>query len=320
MFINDETQKQVLPVIAKTTVTFPTDVQQRASAMLQLNPGQQVKAEIIANLPNSLYLARIAGEMYKLEIPLNVQPGETLELTFVAAEPRVTFQIVRPEGGGESVKLSSMGKWLAGVVKDAAPLPVVQEPLLESPSRGSTLLAARLRSVLTQSGLFYESHLAQWAAGGVQLGEILKEPQGKLSRAAFGDDALSGYREQADAGFADSRTLPLIKEQLLLLNSGVLSWKGEAWPGQGMELAIKERGAQEGEAGIEATLSLELAHLGGVEAKLHFGAQGLRVDFVCGRPGSSAVLRHGGEGLRSALASCGLHLNRMAAKDEEAVE
>ena len=320
MFINDETQKQVLPVIAKTTVTFSTDVQQRASAMLQLNPGQQVKAEIIANLPNSLYLARIAGEMYKLEIPLNVEPGETLEMTFVAAEPRVTFQIVRPEGGGESVRLSSMGKWLAGIARDAAPLPVLQGTLLENPSQGSTLLAARLRSALTQAGLFYESHLAQWAAGGVQLGEILKEPQGKLSRASAGDDAPRGSEVQAEDGFADSRTLPLIKEQLHLLNSGVLSWKGEAWPGQGMDIAISQNRADEGEAVIEAELSLELTHLGGVEAKISFGAEGLRVDFVCGRPGSSAVLRKGGEELRSALASSGLHLNRLAAKDEEAVQ
>ena len=320
MFINDETQKQVLPVIARTTVTFSTDVQQRAGAILQLNPGQQVKAEIIANLPNSLYLARIAGEMYKLEIPLNVQPGETMEMTFVSAEPRITFQIARPEAGGESVKLSSMGKWLAGVVKDVPPLPLVQETLLESPAQGTTLLAARLKSVLTQTGLFYESHLAQWAAGGLQLGEILKEPQGKLSRAALGHDGADGTADQAEAGFADSRTLPLIKEQLLLLNSGLLSWKGEAWPGQGMELAITEREAEEGEAAIEATLSLELPHLGGVETRLRFTAQGLRVDFVCERPGSSAVLKKGGEELRSALVSSGLHLNKLAAKDDEAVE
>jgi hypothetical protein len=320
MFINDEIQKQVLPVIAKSALTPSTDAQQRAGAMLQLNPGQQVKAEIIANLPNNLYLARIAGEMYKLEIPLNVQPGETMEMTFVAAEPRITFHVQRQEGGGEAVRLSSMGKWLAGVVQDAPALPGMQEPLLEHPAQGTALLAARLKSALTQTGLFYESHLAKWAAGSLQLAEILKEPQGKLSRAAQGEDPPVLAEEAASAGFADSRTLPLIREQLLLLNSGLLSWKGDAWPGQGMELMVTEREAEPGEAGVEAALSLELTHLGGVEAKLRFGAEGLSVELVCGRPGAAGILKKGGEELRSALASSGLHLNRLAAKDGETTE
>jgi len=319
MFINDEIQKQVLPVLAKTTVTGSTDAQQRAAALLQLNPGQQVKAEIVANLPNHLYLARIAGEMYKLEIPLNVQPGQTLEMTYVTAEPRVTFQILLPERGGESVKLSSMGKWLSGVIQDAPSLPVVQQTLLESPSQGTTLMATRLKAALTQTGLFYESHLAQWAAGDLLLKDILKEPQGKLSRALAGEPGPEQASEKGAAGFADGRTLPLIREQLLLLNSGVLAWKGEAWPGQGMDLAITARDPEDGEAGVEATLSLGLAHLGGVEAKLRFGPEGFFVDFVCERPGSSAVLKKGGDGLRLALASSGLHLTRMAARDDEAL-
>jgi hypothetical protein len=277
-----------------------------------------VKAEIIATLPNNLYLARIAGEMYKLEIPLNVQPGETMDMTFVSADPRITFQILRQEGG-VSVQLSSMGKWLSGVVKDAPPLPL-QGSLLESPAQDSTLLAARLKAALTQTGLFYEAHLAQWAAGRLSLGELLKEPQGKLSRAASGEDGTDATDDgKLAAGFADSRTLPFIKEQLLLLNSGVLAWKGEAWPGQQMDLAITSRDAGEGEAEIEASLSLSLAQLGGVEAKLRFGAEGLCVDFICERPGSSALLKKGAEELRWALSSAGLHLNRLVAKDEEAL-
>jgi hypothetical protein len=319
MLIN-EIPKQVLPILAQATVVPTGEVQQRAGTLLQLNPGQQVKAEIIANLPNNLYLAKIAGEMFKLEIPINVQPGETMEMTFVSADPKITFQIFRPEGGGESVALSSMGKWLSSVVRDAPSLPLVQGTLLDSPPQGSTHLAARLRSALTQSGLFYESHLAQWAAGGLQLGELLKEPQGKLSRAALGENGPDEAGEQQVGEFADSRTLPLVKEQLLLLNSGLLSWKGEAWPGQGMEIAISKRGAEETEAGVEATLSLDLAHLGGVEAKLRFGADGLFVDFVCDRSGSSELLKQGKEELRSALAASGLHLTRMVAKDGEETE
>jgi len=318
MLINDEIQRQVLPVLARATVVPETEIQQRAGSQLQLNPGQQVKAEIIANLPNNLYLARIAGEMFKLEIPLNVQPGDTMEMTFVSADPRITFQIFRPEGGGESVSLSSMGKFLSGVAHDVPSSELAGGTLLESPAQGAPLLGDRLKAALTQSGLFYESHLAQWASGGLLLEELLKEPQGKLSRAAR-PGLPDGTTEAEEAGFADSRTLPLVKEQLHLLNSGVLSWKGEAWPGQGMELAVTARNAQEGEREVEATLTLALPHLGGVEAKLRFGAEGFFVDFVCDHPGSAALLKDAGGELRSALAAIGLHLTRMVAKDGEAV-
>lgn len=311
MFINDEVQKQVLTILAKTAVTPTADVQERASSLLQLNPGQQVKAEIIANLPNNLYMARVAGEMYKLEIPLNVQPGETLEMTFVTADPRITFQMLRPQA--ESVQLSSMGKWLADVVKNAPPLPTVQEPLVEHPEQATAELAARLRTSLTQNGLFYESHLAQWAAGGLSVKELLKEPQGKLSPLL--SEGEGGSEELARGALADSRTLPFIKEQLHLLNTGVLAWQGEAWPGQQMKLVIGEGSPERWEQGIEANLSLELPRLGGVEAKLRFTPEGVGVEVVCDRPGASDLLRRESGELRSSLAAKGLHLNKLAAKD-----
>lgn len=315
MLINDESQKQVLAVLAKTAITPSVEAQQRASTLLQLNPGQQVKAEIIANLPNSLYLARVAGEMYKLEIPLNVQPGETLEMTFVTSDPRVTFQVLRPELG-ESVKLSSMGKWLADVAKNAPALPV-QQPLLEHPEQSTHQLAAGLKSALTQTGLFYEAHLAQWAGGALSLKELLREPQGKLSRIVKeGEGEGEGGEGVMDAaGFADGRTLPLIREQLLLLNSGVLAWQGAAWPGQDMKLAIKEGDRDPSEPAIEATLSLDLPRLGGVEARLVFGADGLELEFICTEPGSAELLKGKSGELRGALGSCGVQLTRMAAKD-----
>lgn len=317
MLINDEVQKQVLPVLARSSVVPPVEVQQRAGSQLQLSPGQQVKAEIIANLPNNLYLARVAGELFKLEIPLNVQPGETLEMTFVSADPRIIFQVLRPEVGS-SVSLSSLGKWLAGVVRDVPSLPIMQGTLLESPEQGGSVLADRLKSALTQSGLFYESHLAQWALGGLSLAELLKEPQGKLSRVARRDTPESDTEEQA--AIADSRTLPLVKEQLHLLNSGVLAWRGEAWPGQEMQLAITAGDSDAGEREIEATLSLGMPRLGQVEAKLRFGRDGLSVEFVCDRDGSAVVLKNGGGELRTALAAAGLHLTRMVAKDAETAE
>lgn len=317
MLINDEIQRQVLPVLARATVTPETDVQQRAGSQLQFNPGQQVKAEIVANLPNSLYLARIAGEIFKLEIPLNVPPGATLEMTFVSADPRITFQLYRPEGG-ESVSLSSMGKWLSSIAADATPLQVAEGALVESPLVGTALLGERLRSAIAQSGLFYEAHLARWAAGGLPLGELLKEPQGKLSRAARREGEPVPGEEGAE--FADRRTFPLVREQLNILNAGMFAWKGDAWPGQGMELAVAAPRGEGEEREVEATLSLVLERLGGVETKLRLGKQGLSLEFCCGKEGAAARLLDRMGELRSALASRDIPLARVAAKDDAAAE
>jgi len=317
MLINDELQKQVLPVLARTTVAPPVEVQQRAGTQLQLNPGQQVKAEILANLPNNLYLARVAGELFKLEIPLNVQPGETLEMTFVSADPKVTFNVLRPEVGS-SVSLSSLGKWLAGVVNEAPSLPLLQGTLLESPLQGGALLTERLKEALSQGGLFYEAHLAQWAAGGLPLGEILKEPQGKLSRRLRG--AEGGETNPDGAGIADGRTLPLIKEQLHLLNGGVLAWRGEAWPGQAMELAVTVREDAPGEREVESNLVLSLPRLGRVAATLRLTPEGVKLQFLCDQAGSADILKGGVGELREALLARGLSLTGMVAKDAETAE
>ena len=315
MAINTEIAGQVLPIVAKPPLAPLADAVQRGNALLQLTPGQHLKAEILASLPNNTYLARVAGETLQLEIPLNMRPGETLEMTFVSAAPKMTFQIAHPEAGAESVQLSSMGKWLASVAKNSPPLPAASQPLLENPAQGAGLLASKLQEALTQGGLFYESHLAQWVAGTLQLGAVLKEPQGKLSRASMGDDILDGGKAAVE--IADPSLLPLVKEQLLLLNSGVMLWKGLAWPGQELELSIGEEEQDEGEPEVEANLKLILKHLGGIRAKLRFSADGLAVEFVCQRLGSAAVLKDGADELREALSSTGVHLSRMVAKDDQ---
>jgi len=314
MFINDEIQRQVLPIIAKATVSSPGEVQERASSLLQLTPGQQVTAEIVSNLPNNLYLARIAGELFKLEIPLNVPPGELLEMTYLSDQPRISFQLLRPSG--EAVKLSSLGKWLSDVVNEAPSLPISREPLVDSPGQALTMLAQRLKAALSQGGLFYEAHLAKWAAGNLLLGELFKEPQGKLSRRLTGD-LLGQQKDPTEV--ADPRTLPFIKEQLNLLNNGALAWRGEAWPRQPMSLTVEREGDQAAPE-IEATMALELPHLGGVEARLRLGPDGLQLSFACSKNGSAEILKDGADDLRDALLGKNIHVTRMVAKHDDDTE
>jgi len=303
--------------IGDAFVHLPTvDEERRSAEKLQLSPGQQVKGEVVQTLPGKAYLVAVQGERFLMELPGELQKGEQVALSFVGSDPHVHFALQRGDGPPEPVRLSTIGKWLAAAPgEEGAPFPV-QGALVHHAAEASTLLAARLREALTQGGLFYESHLAKWAAGALSLQEILKEPQGKLSRLRRdGDD--SGRRDPGSAGngIGDDRTLPLVREQLLLLNSRTLSFKGEPWPGQEMELTVREGGPDE-EPGVEAALSLDLPRLGPVRARLHLGEQGVTLEVVTRHSESCEELKLGGGELLAASSAAGVRLARVSVRHE----
>ena len=55
-------------------------------------------------------------------------------------------------------------------------------------------LAASLSKALSTSGVFYESHQSQWVLGERPVGDLLNEPQGKLSLALRGEQSGQAAR------------------------------------------------------------------------------------------------------------------------------
>lgn len=353
MLINDEIQRQLLQLFAKSSNLPKIEAEQQSASQLQLNPGQQVQAEVVARLPNHLFLARIAGELFKMEIPLNVQPGETMNMTFVTAEPRITFELTKGDNGHGSVNISSMGKWLsslagdAGVEQNAAVRPFSMSKVLDGPPADMEQFASRLREALILNGLFYESHLAEWAIGERQLKDILREPQGKLSRRlaagslkagqnqANDDDMIlssfkgesvssdrpsSAHNRSISEFIADPQTFPLIREQLATLHSGQLVWNGQVWPEQNIEITIEEKDADgsrgESQEKVWGTsLKLHLPRLGTIAATLRLSADGLDVVVETGSVEATTLLKGDGEGLRQSMDGAGMKLAHLVVKD-----
>ncbi len=112
VLVNDITQSLVQQ-LAKTSPVSTFEAERQSTGQFQLNPGQLVQAEILASLPNNRFLARIAGELFKIELPLILQPGETLHLTVVSDEPRPTFARHGPKNSAMPVSISDTGKWLS---------------------------------------------------------------------------------------------------------------------------------------------------------------------------------------------------------------
>lgn len=142
----------------------------------------------------------------------------------------------------------------------------------------SHLLPQRLKQVVTESGMFYESHLARWVKGEGALANITREPQARLPETG---SAPTGLPELKDMPEQAAR---MAGRQLMILEGAPFVWQGQAWPGQDMEWLVEERqerqggGAGEQEAPQWRTeLRLTLPRLGALHAAVGVHAKGLDV-------------------------------------------
>lgn len=164
-------------------------------AILQLAPGSDVRADVLGRMLNGQTLMRVAGELLTMELPESVTPGSSLRMTFLGREPRPTFSLSLQQNSAAPVTISETGRWLGQILQGTADEASRPEQLnrltrlMDGPPADTTRLAASLREALSTSGLFYESHLAEWAAGERDLSSIMKEPQAALGRQGEGAPA-----------------------------------------------------------------------------------------------------------------------------------
>lgn len=210
--IHNDIQNQ-LQLLIKTSAPPLIEVADHAVGTPQWTPGQQVPAHVLASLPNGRFQVQVGDQILDLNLPRNTQPGETLELTYVANTPRLTFALLRdvpvPSSANLPVSLSETAKVIGSLLQGAPPpqtpgmSPGVLLPSSTASDRTATLaqvaspmrnaspvlllppedvpvFAQALRTSLAQSGLFYESHQVQWLSGERNLASLRQEPQGQL--------------------------------------------------------------------------------------------------------------------------------------------
>ena len=217
----------------------------------------------------------------------------------------------------------------APVPAHAAPAKAAKAPPLsslppQSPDETGRL-ALTLKDTVEFSGVFYESHLAQWAAG--------LRPRALLAREPQAGWPLAAHIAPGDAGYDPlpaSASVPLLRDQLDTLDTGRYTWRGELWPGQASALVIEQDDAPprraDAETGADATsprrwrarVTLTFAALGAIDATI--GVAGAAVDFAlsCNDPGIASRLRADAHALRAAVADRHLDLASLAIVDEPA--
>ncbi len=173
----------------------------------------------------------------------------------------------------------------AGPVRGRAPLWPSPQSLAAGPSSQSlpaAELARALSEAVSTSGVFYESHLLQFARGLMARSQLQQEPHAAWATAGAGPAAAAareagtavvreagtavaraagtaapapGADADRPAGAAVAERVPLaetvhpqavrlVHQQLDLLASGVFRWSGEAWPGVPVEWSIHEEPAR----------------------------------------------------------------------------
>lgn len=217
------------------------------------------------------------------------------------------------QAGDPSTTLSPAGKVIgevmAAVMRLEHPAAAVtaSTPALAAPTPDAAAIAPALRQALGKSGLFYESHVAEWARGQRDIAELAAEPQ-------------MASRPGAPT---EPQAAELINLQLAAHETGQLAWQGQLWPGQPMQWEIRRDAPQREpgrEAGSEAAgapvwksrLRLSFPGLGELQATLVLAAGQVAVRVEPEQEQVAGVLRAQARALSDALEASGIALAAFA--------
>ena len=157
-------------------------------------------------LPNGTYRAMINQRSITLALPFSAKSGDSLELQVTENDGKLALAVLsRPDGakaGNESVSatLSRTGQLISNLFSGTnraqnSGTPSVplngNQPIAGAPPNSAQDLLPLLKQAITQSGMFYESHQAEWVEGRLPKAALLQEPQGKLSLPAAFASALA---------------------------------------------------------------------------------------------------------------------------------
>ena len=326
-------QLRLLADAYRLPVTGPAE---RVNEVAPPSAVQQVLAEVESRLPDGRFRVLAAGQRFDVLLPPSTEPGDRVRVSIAAARgaaAQAPSAGPAPAQAEEAVtsELSATGRFVAqlaarppeGESPGRVPpgtLPAAQ-PLLPDAPVDARVAAATLRELVNLSGLFYESHQAQWVEGARTRDELQREPQGRLP------PLPPAAGERAEAAPLDTRTAPIVQQQLNALEARHLVWQGQIWPGQAMRWEIGETGGDDedgartaGEPAARAwstRLDLALPRLGGVSAVLTLAADGLRVRLSAEAPATGELFAGELEALRGALGAAGLVVSQLGTVPHE---
>ena len=290
-----------LKVLASAQKTLPAATVDATPKTGQLEPGQKIQGIVQTQVSPGLFNVRIGEQLTQMPLPAFIRTGDTIKLQVIATTPRLTFSMsasTNPLSTDE--QLSSVARLLSSLSqqpREKSDMRAMQStpPLWTRPqTMQSAQLAGLLHEALGNSGLFYESHQAQWLEGTRSTSQLLQEPQnstranpstnmeassipgGNISPASQLDTAAS---TEGKMPIIPDHLQPLVQQQINALETRQVLWQGNIWPNQAMQWEIHEQTSQtlatEDQQQWTTQIHLDLPNLGIVSATLSFNCAGL---------------------------------------------
>lgn len=162
-----------LPQVAPATAVTP-----------ELELGQKFQATVLAQMSPGIFKVQVADQLMQLQLPNTIRSGDKITLQVVSLLPRLTFSMAASADPLSTAdKLSAASRLLSSLTQQPQAnsflRPANSTPLMAVTTQfpDTKELAGKLQATISQSGLFYESHQAQWLAGSRNTAQLLLEPQ-----------------------------------------------------------------------------------------------------------------------------------------------
>jgi hypothetical protein len=197
------------PLAAETTPVSPplgsaavaTALTQNAPGILtQMAVGRLLQVQVLTQLKDGSFIVGVDDTALRMSLPEGTTVGSKLQMTLLTDSPRPAF-LLEAQTDSSSASLSNAGKIISNVLQSAeqtsAPSSLVgKTPLIAEATGNPAQIATSLQSSVEQSGLFYESHVGQWASGELPLSALLQEPQMHGKAQAGNGAAETANRQQ----------------------------------------------------------------------------------------------------------------------------
>lgn len=216
--------------------------------------GMQYVGKVLGVDSENITSVEIGDQIFRMKLPELYEPGQSINLRYLGGDPKPTFMLLQPNPSSHlpsNVLLSQAGKLVLEALSATAQFSSLNQvdgsgmaPLLTSV--GSPQMSAiELQNTLRFSGLFYESHIANFIQGKRTIEQLRKELQNQK----------------------DIDRLLIISKQLDVLEKQQIQWAGMIWLKQHMKWTIGRDDSSSSpelpeKKSCKSTLELDLPALG----------------------------------------------------------
>lgn len=216
--------------------------------------GMQYIGRVVGVDSDNITSVEIGDQVFRMQLPEPHKLGENINLRYLGGDPKPTFMVLQPNPSAvlpSHVLLSAAGKVVLEALSATAQFANLNQiegsgmaPLLTSIGNPQ-MSALELQNALRFSGLFYESHIANFIQGKRTIEQLRKEIQNQK----------------------DLNHSAIISKQLDVLEKQQIQWAGMIWSKQYMQWTIsRDDGGSSPDSSEEksykSTLELDLPTLG----------------------------------------------------------